>query len=42
MHCVSCLCYIFWHIYQDSANNSSFVGWSLLVSPVENPQNGVE
>lgn len=29
------------YIYQDSGNNSSFVGL-LLVSPVENPQNSVE
>ena len=29
-------------MHQGSENNSSFVGWPLLVSPVENPQNSVE
>lgn len=30
------------HISQESENNGIFVGWPLLVSLVENPQNGVE
>lgn len=30
------------HISQESENNGIFVGWPLLVSLIENPQNGVE